>query len=247
MFNWFRRTPPRCPVNPEQQRWIERRMNWLAEQFGIDRLRTGTIVLPTTVFFPDNYQVRDEDLRGIVATVAGFMDVPAERVAVNYFRDEHPEFSPEAVRSEIEADADYQVYLDADALGDPFAVVSMLAHELARQRLLRTGGIEADDDDLLPLTDLLSVFLGMGVVCANAAVGEANFGWFGWAMQRRGYLSLDEFGYALALLWLARGEDNAKWPNYLRPDVHHAWKQGVRYVRETGDCEFRYARGGAAD
>jgi len=54
-----------------------------------------------------------------------------------------------------------------------------------------------------PLTDLLTVFLGFGVFTANAAFrieqhqdGRSQ----GWSARRQGYLSEEEFGYALAVL-----------------------------------------------
>src|SRR5688572_23737825 len=69
-----------------------------------------------------------------------------------------------------------------------------------------------------PLTDLLTVFFGLGVFTANAAFSFqqwTNTATQGWQTERRGYLGEEEIGYALALFALLRGEHNPAWANIL--------------------------------
>ena len=49
-------------------------------------------------------------------------------------------------------------------------------------------------------------------------------------MRRQGYLSMPEYGYALALLARCRNEDNPPWAKLLRPDVRSAFKQACRFL-----------------
>src|SRR5262245_12856437 len=52
MLGWLLPTP-RCPVGTLVKAWTERRMLWLSEQFGRDRLLGAEILLPRPPFFPD--------------------------------------------------------------------------------------------------------------------------------------------------------------------------------------------------
>jgi hypothetical protein len=62
--------------------------------------------------------------------------------------------------------------------------------------------VDREEADMEPLNDLLIVFLGFGIFTANAAFrfetvsgGKSH----GWSARRLGYLSQEQFGYALAL------------------------------------------------
>src|SRR5262249_9744681 len=108
--------------------------------------------------------------------------------------------------------------------------------------LLGHGRITEEVEDHEPLTDLLTVFLGMGVFTANSVIRE-NY-WHagavsGWDMNRRGYLSMPMYGYAFALFARARGEENPAWAREVRPDVLFAFKQGARFLlnSSTGQGE----------
>ncbi len=80
-------------------------------------------------------------------------------------------------------------------------MVATLAHELGHIHLLGHGRISDDVEDHEPLTDLLTVFFGMGIFTANAVMYEQyweNGVLSGWSMGRRGYLGMPVYGYALA-------------------------------------------------
>jgi hypothetical protein len=56
-----------------------------------------------------------------------------------------------------------------DQAARPVALVSTLAHELGHVLLLADGRISAQQQDHEPLTDLLTIFFGLGIFSANAA------------------------------------------------------------------------------
>jgi hypothetical protein len=90
------------------------------------------------------------------------------------------------------------------------------------------------DEDHEQLTDLLTVYLGFGVITANAVVFEQNWtlgNWSGWRMKRSGYLDMRTFGYALAKFSLSRGEQKVAWLKDLRPDVRHAFQESLRILQ----------------
>jgi hypothetical protein len=85
----------------------------------------------------------------------------------------------------------------------------------------------------------LTVFFGLGIFTANSAFSFNQ--WTdtssqGWQTERRGYLTEDMFGYALALFALMRGERNPAWSKYLDGSVSTYFKNAHRYLEKTGDA-----------
>jgi hypothetical protein len=84
-----------------------------------------------------------------------------------------------------------------------------------------------------PMTDLLTVFLGLGVFTANSA---GRFKQFqddrsqGWSMQRMGYLPEEVFGYALARFTVERGEDKPEWLRHLSTNVRAYFKRSRAWL-----------------
>jgi hypothetical protein len=108
--------------------------------------------------------------------------------------------------------------------------------------LLGGGHITDQAEDHEPLTDLFTVFMGMGIFTANSVLREKNWQagqWAGWSMSRLGYLTMDLYGYAFALFAWSRGEEWPAWAGHLRGDVHAAFKKGFKYLQKTGDSLFK--------
>ena len=81
----------------------------------------------------------------------------------------------------------YRIWVEAGNLNDPLALVATLAHELGRVDLLGAGRVSPDTEDHEPLTDLLTVFFGLGVITANAVIRENYWSagaFSGWSMGR---------------------------------------------------------------
>jgi hypothetical protein len=241
MLNWFR-SKPTCPVNPEEQAWIERRFAWLTEEFGPERLKHGTLILPTTDFFPSDYDGTESEIADIMQRVARYMDVDPTLLRLNFYEENHPRFEGQWTKGTTglfrEARGRFEIWLEVTQLEDPFSVVATLAHEIGHVVLIGQRRISPALEDHEPLTDLVTVFLGLGLFTANSVIHEHNwsFGqWSGWSVGRRGYLSMSMYGYALALYALARSEPMPSWAVHLRPDVRSALKQGIRYLSERAD------------
>jgi hypothetical protein len=113
--------------------------------------------------------------------------------------------------------------------------VGTLAHELGHVHLLGHGRVSDQAADHEPLTDLLTVYLGMGIFTANSVIREHY--WhegqvWGWNIGRSGYLGMPDFGYAFARFARARVEEGAEWVSELRLDVRSAFKQAMRFLAE---------------
>lgn len=129
------------------------------------------------------------------------------------------------------------IRLAESQLADLPALVAVLAHELAHDLLVGRGLLK-DDLDAEWVTDLLPVYLGLGIFTANATLREknirvGNISW--WTMQRRGYLNSCMIGYALAVFAWVREERHPDWAQFLRLDAAEPLSYGLYYLDSTED------------
>jgi hypothetical protein len=240
-----RRSTVVCPVDAQSKAWIETRMAWLSDEFGWDRLLSTQVILPLEEYFPDPYNQTTEDVQRILERVCGYMGIRSQSVMLSFYVDQNPvregDLQNGTAGLYAEEDGRYRIAVETRNLTDPLALVATMAHELGHVHLLGHRRISSEVEDHELLTDLLTVFLGMGVFTANSVIRESYWeagSVAGWSISRRGYLTMPMFGYALALFAWARGEQNPPWSKRLRPDVREAFQQGSRFLAETGDSAF---------
>ncbi len=230
-----------CPVSEQEQAWIEESMLWFTTQFGYDPVQRPT-VLPTRDFFPLPYAGTDEDIKALVRTVCPMMGLLPDRITVRLVgtpsRD--PEMFKYVVHSESFAAGVFEqdesgariITLDRDSSADQSRMTAVIAHELAHARLNGEGRIEPGRADMEALTDLATVFFGLGIFNANAArTAKPNAS--GVSVQRLGYLDQRMFGYALACYTRMRHNPAPKWQSYLSPPPGEYLKKGVAYLQKA--------------
>jgi len=249
MWNLFRSNAT-CPVDPEAQGWVDDRFRWLEAEFGRERLLTGRVVLPTEEFFPDPYEGRPEDAQAMLERVAGYMGVDPRRLELVLFANQQgvPQVGPGPLDTSgpaglymgaqwAETPGRTRIGVEVGQLADPQALVATLAHEIGHELLLGQERVSADQADHEPLTDLLTVFFGMGVFTGNSTLQDRGWSdgmWAGWQTRRLGYLDQRMFGYAMAKYAWARGERNPAWIGHVRPDVRAPMKQGLKFLASIG-------------
>jgi hypothetical protein len=239
---------PKCPVAERERTWIHESLGWFRGQFGDDPLR-APMVLPTSEFFPPPFEGSDDDVRGVVGKVAGFMGVRAELTVrfsddIGRVRDMQQSTLGGTARSSGAAGA-YQSHdgepvltIDRSNVADPARLVAVIAHELGHVRLLGEGRIAAERADHEPLTDLLTVYLRMGVFTANAAFSFSRYSRSrvsGWQAQRLGYMTEQMFGYGLACLAMLRGQADPPWARDLDTNPRVYMKNSLRYLHHNPD------------
>ncbi len=245
MLGWFRSTRD-CPIDAELKRWIEARMAWLVHQFGWERMLRAPVVLPDDEHFPDPYDGSCEQVRAMLDRVCTFMGVEPSRVMLDFFSDRgEVVLGHRLIGSRPGTAGLYQfidgvttVWVELSNLADPVSVVATLVHEVGHVLLLGEARIRPDAPDHEPLTDLISVFLGMGVMTSGGVIRSRNIHTGSgeqWSVSRQGYLDAPAFGYALALFAWLRGEGDPPWSRSLRPDVRAPFSRGLAYLRATGD------------
>lgn len=225
---------PKPPLGPQEKAWVEVRMAWLAEQFGFDRMRRAEVIVPSDRHFPDAYDATPDAARRYLDRICRYMDIDPSQIELRVLaKDDMPGaaglFEPGLV------------YVADTQLDDPEALVATLAHELAHELLYRANLLQDGEPDFEWVTDLLPVFLGLGVFPANACMRERNeqYGHMHWSfMNKQGYLPARMIGYALALFAWAREDDRPRWAEHLRHDARESLRISLRYLQKTEDTVF---------
>ena len=233
-------------MRPAEQDWIERSMDWFVAEFGRERLHRG-VVLPTDDYFPGAYRGSRDDVRTVLLRLCRHMDIDPARVELEHDRiDEDPGLSahvPINARSKVAAghhrvrDGRSVIGIRDDQARQPMALVATIAHELGHVLLLGDGRISAGREDHEPLTDLLTVYFGLGVFTANAAFEYAreDRGDYRYTTRTRlGYLTEPMYGYGLARYAWLRGETDPAWSRHLDTNPRAFLKGGLRYLNQPG-------------
>ena len=245
MWN-FLRPKTTCPVEEAERQWVDARFRWLSDQFGKERPKTAPVILPTPEFFPDPCHGTPEDVPLLFGRVCGYLGLDPARFDLRLYAEKERLSLPGERRMVHGTAGLYQggerptIWVEVSRLADPPALIATLIHEACHELLLGAGRLTNDEQDHEFVTDLLTVYMGLGIITANATIRESNWrsvGWEGWRVGRQGYLSQPMYGYALALFARTRGEAKPRWLGHLRTDVRVPCKFAMRYLAETGDTD----------
>lgn len=246
---------PTLPLAEGQQEWIEKSLQWLLNEFGENYFLKHPTILPDKTFFPDKYQGTEEDVIKLVGRVCSYMDVNPNLIDVEFFFDRDETAAKHRTGNEGEysgAGGFYftktsqelrkKIAVNVSEFKNPTKLVAVIAHELGHVILLGGGKMSPDDQGHEYVTDLITVFLGLGIFTANSAFQFSQ--WQdnthqGWNASRLGYLSEEMFAYSLAAYAWMRGETNPKWSSYLAMNVGHHFKQSLKYLTKGGQTSLR--------
>jgi hypothetical protein len=241
---------PKLPVSESAREVVDRALAWFTELWSEETLQSVPVILPTPEFFPDPWETTDEHAQAVFDRICGYMGIPVERVRLELFRPEDPmqeirhslphweEHSSGAAgvylhRKPGEEAAQLVIRIDARGLASPQAYIATAAHELGHVLLLGDERLPRDAEHMEPMTDLVTVFWGLGIFGANSAFqyhttteGTSH----GWSFRRLGYLSEEAWGYALARWASLRGDWQPDWSRYLARNVQHYLRQSARVL-----------------
>jgi len=215
---------PSQPLPGGRQRWIEDSMEWLIGEFGRDVL-LRPIVVPTEVI-PAGYDGSVLEARSLCERIARRMDVPPERIDLTFdLTTEGPKRDAGKGRLRISRERSGEwargeernrIRLAPELMADPVALVAVFAHEVGHELLLGGRRVAVTRPDQEPLTDLLTVFYGLGIFTANASF-EVRPHPSGRGKQplARGYLREDALAQSMAYYAQLRGERHPAWRKHL--------------------------------
>ncbi|MBV1850246.1 hypothetical protein [Catellatospora tritici] len=110
----------------------------------------------------------------------------------------------------------------------PDALVATIAHELGHVLLVGDERLDPADPDVEALADLVTVWYGLGVFGAGAAVRCA---------RRRPGLTLPRYSYALAHYAWLRGETDPVWLSDLRQVPRAQVRRGLRHLAQRAGSQ----------
>ena len=235
---------PKLPVTEEEQLWVDdafRRLSWM---LGWDRMKNAVVILPTDEYFPEPWEATETGLETLFRRVCGYMHVNPADVELEVIPDpnEALELLPvHSMRSEDPAGLHFGgsseerplIAVSRSLLKDPLSAVATLAHELGHVILLDGGRMRRDAEDMEPMTDLVTVYLGLGIFTANAARRFLQFQddrTHGWSMKKLGYLPEPVYAYALARFAECRCEDSPGWTSYLSTNLKAWFRQSSNWL-----------------
>jgi hypothetical protein len=248
---------PKLPIGDEEHQWVDEGFRRLEKLLGRRRMLEARVITPTAEDFPDPYDgASTASIEKLFGRVCKYMHVDRNSLKFEIFPDETEELRRilpywrgglgthaaglymHAMEERIsgEDDGPAVVAIRSSQLKDPLSLVATMAHELGHVILLGGGLISPKTSDHEPMTDLLTVFLGLGIFNANSA---SRFEQYqderrqGWSMQRLGYLTEEIFGYALAKFTVERGEDRVEWERHLSTNVRSYFNRSRRWLAKN--------------
>jgi hypothetical protein len=227
----------KCPVDVREQEWIEESMEFFLTRFGDGPLRQA-VVLPTPDFFPGPYSGTAADIQPLVTRMCEYMAVDADTVSVELYGESTESdlarvagltYQSDSVAGHYRrVDGRALIGIDQTLVATPERLIATIAHELCHVRL-DDGGATRDREDHEPLTDLLTVYLGMGIFTANACFDFTQDN-YQRSTRRLGYLTEPMFGYGLACYARLRDERQPSWARFLDTNPRAFLKRGLRHL-----------------
>ena len=153
-------------------------MIWLREQFGPEPIRR-TPLDPGSDLLPRKWDGSYEAGADLLLRLCGHMKINSSRLELQYYSEaeqieaiagfrEVQRAGPAGLYINSENHDRLIIALDAAGLARPAALAATICHELAHVHLLADHRIAHDTPDSEPLTDLLTVFFGAGILSANS-------------------------------------------------------------------------------
>lgn len=229
--------PNDCPVDEQNRIWIEESFQTLLDIFGKEATLLRKVLIPERIHFPVRYDGSEASAFETLRIVANQMEVPIERITLDFYDDHLRQITDGSPGGMYwgKGENTFEISLVRSKLDEPENMVATLAHEIAHIKLLGENRMEENDE---PITDLTTIFFGLGIFNANAAFQTfADSKYYGWTES--GYLTQMEWGYGLSLFAYIRQEKNPQWANYLCKNVKADFTQGLNFIYANEEKIFK--------
>lgn len=255
MFRFSKiKRPDTCPILEDDRIWLEKSFLLLLDFFGKENTQQRKILIPHHSSFPIRYNGNEQTAIDTLKIVAAQMEVPFETIQLDFYDENVKEISSGGVFNQPifltsakdnkeaaglywgkDENAKYTISLVRSKLEQPENMVATLAHEIAHIKLLGENRIDINDEKL---TDLTTVFFGLGIFNANGAFQSyRGIGYTGW--RKMGYLTQMEWGYALSLFAHIRGEKTPAWIKHLTLNIQGDFIQGQNFIQNNPEQLFQ--------
>jgi hypothetical protein len=252
MFNFLKSNKKNEPLDKELRKYFENNFLWLMQEFPEPGIEKRIILTPTKEHFPINWNKSRENAFDALKVICNNMQIDSNEIELDFYDNGVKEIdmgtsviyiqsdpeNPEAAGlfHHEKVDGKYRISLDEALLEQPDKLIATIAHELSHVKLL--GEKELDQNDEM-LTDFTTVFFGLGIFNANAAFQFYNQT-DSWGYSNLGYLKIEEWAYALALLAFIRQENDPQWKQYLSKTLKNDFEKCLKYMIENEEEIFKF-------
>lgn len=245
MFNFFKSNRNYEPLNKELRKYFEANFLWLMQEFPKPKIENLKILTPTTSDFPIKWNSSHENAMEVLNIVCSNMQINPNEIELDFYDNGPKEIDMGTSVIFIESDPEnpeaaglyhhkkiggkHKISLDQALLKNPDCLIATIAHELSHVKLLGEKKLEQNDE---MLTDFATVFFGVGIFNANCAFQFYNQN-DSWGYSNLGYLKIEEWAYALALLAFIRKEDEPHWKQFLSKSIKKDFEKCLSYMIEN--------------
>lgn len=239
---------PQCPIDEATRVWMEDAFIWLINQFGEKQFYGLKIVTPTEDNFPIKFDGTQDSVMSCAKIIARQMNIDNDKVNITFYNQQTLElgnelgnaiftqqYKSEGYSSGIymgtDSDGRFAVAIERNQMTDPAKLIATIAHEYSHIKILGEGRLKENDEYL---TDLTTVFWGLGIFTANTSFNYYT-SFNSWAYDSQGYFTQQEWGYALALYSYIKNEDNPIWLNYLSKNIKSDFNKSIEYIHANTD------------
>lgn len=243
---------PECPISKEDVEWTENKILWIASVVGKEKLLSVRTILPNKEYFPDEYRETEDYGESVFERLMKYMSIDEKSVELAFYSDyvnpanyniplhSQTHLGPSGLY--MSKDNRYLVAIEYNNLASPIKMIATMAHELGHVLLIGSGMISSEDIDHEPLTDILVIFLGLGVFIANAAFQFKQWNKImqqGWSASKLGYLPEPMIGYILACYALFHGNSKPHWTKQINYNIRVYMNKSIKYINQTGDTQLK--------
>lgn len=251
VFNLFKTKKEFNLLNEDKRKYFENNLLWFIQEFPEPKFENRILLLPNSDDFPITWNLTRRNAIDALNIICNNMQINPSDIKIDFYNNINKEVNAGGTILFLQNDpknseaagmyhsknenGKYQISIDEDLLKRPDALIGTIAHELSHVKLLGEKQLEHNDEYL---TDFACVFFGLGIFAANSA-----FQFYQqvdrWGYSKIGYLSIEEWAYALALYSFAKGENKPDWTKYLTKTLRKDFERCMNYMLSNESDIFK--------
>lgn len=242
---------PKPTIDEDDIDWQFECWQWLLGNLGgVDALSEFQTVLPTRTDFPASAELGDDRAKFVFGQVCDYFQLDSSQFSlVEQEAEIDPKVAPLGLVENIPSsplgtysatDTNTHIITYSPSILDNLeALIATFAHEICHPVLLGIptpppGEPEAEEF----ATDLAMVFFGFGIFGGNSSFNFDQFtdsgtGTQGWSARKSGYLTQNEWGFALAVRAHLTGENNENITRYGSSGLLLNFSKNYKYLAKN--------------
>jgi hypothetical protein len=248
MFGFFK---AEFPVGDDEKKWIEDSLSWLYSPARKIKFKNFEFISTTNYFPSENLKIEEVLVYKIFEKVKTHLLLPDDLKCEVRLIDPDTIPLPEGLHIKPSnsdpmsfngymEDGKFIIDVNSKYLSTPFYIVSKIAYSLTFYKLINDESLKKVNGFI---NELSTLAFGFGVFQANSVIYHDQWqgtSHYGWKVGRRGFLSQEIVGYALALSAFIKEDLNQEWSKYLCRDVKAYFDRSVKYIKSNSDFYSEY-------